>query len=925
MDTTIAPPAEICLLLGGAYPHVSQKSVHRDEHVYQQHPGLTNSSCPSLSPGQAQSLSAHPSTHSATFHDQGGVTSDDGSIEAENARGLGNIAQAPPTQQARFPVSAVQGNPVFDSEDSPENVSSPFRRQEFGCETPVSHSGYSSNEPLVDTFTRPCDQRLPTSESTYPRTCTSVNLLPFELPNGNLLPSPPDGEEGLSSTKPKASESEPEPEPELDSRLLHRGRGARGTPESLVLLENDSPRQGHDKAHEVFGALTGEELGSRYPGRDRTPVPHGTLVATNPASLDTSHLSSLGPGTHAVEFLSGVGSFAQDSQDANDSEGSITEDDVASNGSVDPSPTGSVSIQLDSLGFAGNAHYGGESDDDCASSGPGGKRRVRDKPVTRRHVEQDSGSEEIAAPSEETGLIALLQQCGIGDSDFEKADSDSEACPSPIGFLSRRHVCCSSSENGDDDENKYNDDLSDAEVYSEDSDDDDEVEEEEVEYLSGLGESDSSEDEEAAFASDLTTNSTVSPSSNIHGRRRFTSEERELIRMTREVGACVRCRFQKIKCHPDHNNPTGKCKTCKRFSKTSPKTIHRIPCLRLRITDIVLYRSGGLNLTRRWKSIEMRDVGDRIQMEPLIIAISQNLCEKPLLIEVVRFTPREGDVTARYWTDYLTGKETFKKKELANYCLKSIHDTAQQLRKYTIDNALSAFFRGIQEDCESEPEGGPIMKTYLTAMTRYMTLHKEQAGGNKLSQDEEKEVEILGNLFILWCAIQHTVGSLHIEGSETLGMLPETTDETYPLYGKVSVPRMIVAQFDNLNYNGVLERYKEKLLKDIDWLFSQDKSRWWFTIYLIIFILLRETSRMTADRYRHARANHGSKYATVDKPTTPRDAGFNGYTGNQDTFDWDHPLYWVAQMFEKDWYPHPTYQREPLPKMTPTAAIASAC
>jgi hypothetical protein len=39
-----------------------------------------------------------------------------------------------------------------------------------------------------------------------------------------------------------------------------------------------------------------------------------------------------------------------------------------------------------------------------------------------------------------------------------------------------------------------------------------------------------------------------------------------------------------------------------------------------------------------------------------------------------------------------------------------------------------------------------------------------------------------------------------------------------------------------------------------------------------------------------------------------------GYTGNQDKFDWDHPLYWVAQMFEKNWYPHPTYQRESVPK-----------
>lgn len=34
------------------------------------------------------------------------------------------------------------------------------------------------------------------------------------------------------------------------------------------------------------------------------------------------------------------------------------------------------------------------------------------------------------------------------------------------------------------------------------------------------------------------------------------------------------------------------------------------------------------------------------------------------------------------------------------------------------------------------------------------------------------------------------------------------------------------------------------------------------------------------------------------------------YLGTQTRFDWDHPLYWVAQMFEERWHAHPTYQRE---------------
>ncbi|KAF4342023.1 hypothetical protein FBEOM_4024 [Fusarium beomiforme] len=387
----------------------------------------------------------------------------------------------------------------------------------------------------------------------------------------------------------------------------------------------------------------------------------------------------------------------------------------------------------------------------------------------------------------------------------------------------------------------------------------------------------------------------------------------------------------------------------------------------------------------------MRDIGDRLDTKIVTIQVSQNLCGKPLRMNVVRFKPIEGDVTARFWTDCLMGKETFKKKELASYCLENIYDTAESVRQYTIDNALPAFFHTTQEDGVSDP-GGPILRTYLTAMGRYLDLHKGLKSGEKLSIDDEKELEIFGNLFILWCAIQHTLGSLYIEGNETLGMLPETEDKSYPLYGKVSVPRMIVAQFDTLVYNEVLERYKEKLLRDIDWLFNQDKNRWWFTIYLVVFILLREGSRMTADRYRHARANCGSKLrysipgfvadlhescnnilthwhyyncnkwptagpksltngvrtkdhfetlepkhlelvkknrkdpgikkhlsvwkqykednGKVPEITLQHDAGPIRYTGTQNKYDWDHPLYWVSQMFEQSWCPHPTYRSE---------------
>ncbi|KAF4978427.1 hypothetical protein FZEAL_5191 [Fusarium zealandicum] len=501
-------------------------------------------------------------------------------------------------------------------------------------------------------------------------------------------------------------------------------------------------------------------------------------------------------------------------------------------------------------------------------------------------------------------------------------------------------------------------------------------------------------------------------------KRSLQSSESQEVTKTRKTVACVRCRMQKIKCDPEiEGDLEGECSACHRIAADSANTIHIGPCLRLKISDLILYRCGGLNLTRRWKGIEMRDVADRLDPTPITIRISQDLCDTPLVVRVVRFVPRDGDVTARYWTDYLEGQETFKKKELANYCLEDIVSTAEEVEQYTIDNAIPAFCHTIRRLMKDEPKykDSSIHKTYLMALKRYMEL--KTADVDIRTYDAMRETKILGNLFILWAAIQHTTGSLWISGDETLGMRPETDDKTYPLHGKVSVPRMVVAQFDNLNYVWVLERYKNKLLRDVDWLLNQGNPRWWFTIYIVLFILLREASWMTKDRYRHARANYGSKVSSpslaesrltgeqlrysipsfvedlhescnkllmhwhyfnsnpspestrpkhrrrahlrhlepehrrliattrsdpeivrqlsvwerakedngkVEKMNYNDHSGPVPYTGGQDTYDWDHPFYWVAQLFEENWQAHPMYQREPVPKVSAAAAMAAA-
>lgn len=90
-------------------------------------------------------------------------------------------------------------------------------------------------------------------------------------------------------------------------------------------------------------------------------------------------------------------------------------------------------------------------------------------------------------------------------------------------------------------------------------------------------------------------------------------------------------------------------------------------------------------------------------------------------------------------------------------------------------------------------------------------------------------------------------------------MEPEVEDETYPLFRKVSLPRMILAQFDSMNYTRVLAVYSKNVLRDLERLLAQRSPRSWWTAYLCVFILLREASWTSEDRYRHARNNFGRK------------------------------------------------------------------
>lgn len=111
-------------------------------------------------------------------------------------------------------------------------------------------------------------------------------------------------------------------------------------------------------------------------------------------------------------------------------------------------------------------------------------------------------------------------------------------------------------------------------------------------------------------------------------------------------------------------------------------------------------------------------------------------------------------------------------------------------------------------------------------------------------------------------------GSAWICGEETLGMEPNP-DPTYPLRNKLSLPRMIVAQFDSIQCDIILKKSAPSVLRQLlDFIYGNNPSNW-FTIYLVIFMLLHEISHSTKDRRRHALQNRAQVNTTYHPPSWP--------------------------------------------------------
>lgn len=108
-----------------------------------------------------------------------------------------------------------------------------------------------------------------------------------------------------------------------------------------------------------------------------------------------------------------------------------------------------------------------------------------------------------------------------------------------------------------------------------------------------------------------------------------------------------------LQCEPNEHDPEhNDCLTCQRAYQSKVPSIRTLPCLRLIITDVSLYREQVMPFqlfSRRWQSMDLVNITNWASSEVKTIKISQIHVDAPYEVQVREFVPVEGDLLETTW------------------------------------------------------------------------------------------------------------------------------------------------------------------------------------------------------------------------------------------------------------------------------------
>ncbi|KAK9419136.1 putative Zn(2)-C6 fungal-type domain-containing protein [Seiridium unicorne] len=334
----------------------------------------------------------------------------------------------------------------------------------------------------------------------------------------------------------------------------------------------------------------------------------------------------------------------------------------------------------------------------------------------------------------------------------------------------------------------------------------------------------------------------------------LTHDQRAQASTTRKIGACIRCSLQRNQCLPDPASLDGPCLTCKQIAQNvSNKVLHRGECVRWKLTSITMFRTGGLNFTKRpgWGGAALKDLGPQDWDDEFVCTIRMTLgyCDAPIELRVRKFKALDGiDKTDRFWLDPQGHQQ---RTPIAAYALHDIHRARKILHDHITANAYSAVKRYAEENTRVHDL---VKETYKAAWNHMRTVNHTTT----TTTGEIEAKDLMEDLFKLWFATKNTLGSAWLLGEtgtqETLWMTPDSR-EGYPFPGKISAPRLVCQQFDAINYSTMLNPWRAQFLRNMWNILHKVDPKMFYTMYLVVFVMLHEISSASKDRYWHARMN----------------------------------------------------------------------
>ncbi|KAK7928360.1 hypothetical protein PG985_005358 [Apiospora marii] len=304
-------------------------------------------------------------------------------------------------------------------------------------------------------------------------------------------------------------------------------------------------------------------------------------------------------------------------------------------------------------------------------------------------------------------------------------------------------------------------------------------------------------------------------------------------------------------CFPNPVDLKGECLTCKNMRGP---TLSKMPCLRYKITDAMLYREQETPyriFTSRWKNLDIVDIDEWASDDIKIVEISQNFLDAPYKAKVREFIPVEGDALEERWES----NGCPRSHPIPRYGLADMHEVAEMMKGWT-DRNIFTYICGAVGGLDDF-----FWETYMMAFRHPVMAKVGSASFTQLPlkaiTKTEEERSLIWDCFRLWIACRLTSNPCHLYGKEKLGG-QIVDDPESPHYNRVPMPCMIIAQMECILYTTILRPKSSDVLRRLNNLVLEKKRENWLTIYLVMFILLHNCAMITR-RDEETATNYGHK------------------------------------------------------------------